>query len=279
MAVRKFNYQFDEVKYYRCSVYRLGSNVQTVYVYVIDDLLIDTAQRHNRENIDKILEENKINKILLTHFHEDHSGNVNYIVNKLNIDAYAHPKACEILRKGYKMSPLGSLLSGHVENAHLKPLMENEIVVTAHFKLHPIYTPGHCDDHYCYFEKDKGYLFSGDIYVADKIKYFAPYENIFEQIHSLEKLMQLDFDVLFCSHNPKTKNGKQHIANKLQFFQDFSGTVSNYFRQGHTTSKSILELMQLKENHFYKVITLGNFTTENMIRSVLKELKNNRSTI
>ncbi|HNF49486.1 MAG TPA: MBL fold metallo-hydrolase [Chitinophagales bacterium] len=273
MAVRKFNYQFDEVKYYRCSVYRLGSNVQTVYVYVIDDILIDTAQRHNRENIDKILTENKINKILLTHFHEDHSGNVNYIVNMLNIDAYAHPKACEILRKGYKMSPLGSLLSGHVENAHLKPLTENETVMTAHFKLQPVYTPGHCDDHYCYFEKDKGYLFSGDIYVADKIKYFAPYENIFEQIRSLEKLLGLDFDVLFCSHNPKTQNGKQHIANKLQFFQDFTGTVSNYFRQGHNTSKSILELMQLKENHFYKVITLGNFTTENMIKSVLKGLK------
>lgn len=272
MAVRKFNYHFEGIKYYRCSVYRLGSNVQTVYVYVADDILIDTGQRHNRENIDKILDENTISRIILTHFHEDHSGNVNYVINKLNIDAFAHPKGCDILRKGYKMSPLGSILSGHVESAHLKDLQETDVIVSEHYSLQPIYTPGHCDDHYCYYEKSKGYLFSGDIYVADKIKYFAPYENIYEQIHSLEKLMKLEFDVLFCSHNPKTKNGKQHIQNKLQFFYDFTGKVEVFHQQGKS-SKEILDLMNMKENHFYKVLTLGNFTSENMIKSALKAIE------
>ena len=51
MAVRKFNYEFDGVHYYRFSIYRLGNNVQTVYTFVLDNLLIDTAQRYNRENI------------------------------------------------------------------------------------------------------------------------------------------------------------------------------------------------------------------------------------
>ena len=34
MAIRKMNYEFDGVNYYRFSVYRLGSNVQTVYAFV-----------------------------------------------------------------------------------------------------------------------------------------------------------------------------------------------------------------------------------------------------
>jgi hypothetical protein len=29
--------------------------------------------------------------------------------------------------------------------------------------------------------------------------------------------MKLDFDILFCAHNPCLKNGKQKIKNKLQF--------------------------------------------------------------
>ena len=40
-----------------------------------------------------------------------------------------------------------------------------------------------------YYEKNKGWLFSGDMYVADKIKYFATYESMLTQIESLKKLI------------------------------------------------------------------------------------------
>jgi glyoxylase-like metal-dependent hydrolase (beta-lactamase superfamily II) len=272
MAVRKFNYEFDGVNYYRFSIYRLGSNVQTVYTFVIDDLLIDTAQKFNRENILRVAEEKHISKILLTHHHEDHTGNVAFLMKELNIDAYAHPIAVNILKKGYKMSPLAKLMNGTVEKAHLKPMSEEDIIQTKHYSLQPIHTPGHCDDHYCYYEKQKGWLFSGDLYVADRIKYFAAYENLFTQIESLKKLIQLDFDVLFCSHNPKVKNGKKHLQNKLHFFEDFAGEVTRYYDQGHN-ARQIFALMGMKENYFNKYITLGNFSAENMVHSVVKELK------
>src|ERR1700759_101692 len=102
MAVRKFNYEHDGVSYYRFSIYRLGNNVQTVYTFVIDDLLIDTAQKFNRDNILKVTREKNISKILITHHHEDHTGNVAFLMKEMNMDAYAHPKAVQILSKGYK---------------------------------------------------------------------------------------------------------------------------------------------------------------------------------
>lgn len=275
MAVRKFNYTFEDVNYYRFSVYRLGSNVQTVYAFVLDDLLIDTAQRFNRENILKIAKEHEISKIILTHHHEDHSGNVAFLMKELNVDTYAHPETVRILKKGFSVSVLGKLMNGDVEKAHLKPLLETDLIETKNYSLQPIFTPGHCNDHYCYYEEKHGYLFSGDLYVADKIKYFAPYESIFIQMDSLKKLLQLDFDVLFCSHNPKTENGKKRLQNKLNFFEEFVGTVIKYREQGHTSSE-IFAKMGNKENMFYKVITFGNFTAENMVKSVIKDLKKNK---
>ncbi len=272
MAVRKFNYEHDGVYYYRFSIYRLGNNVQTVYTFVVDDLLIDTAQKFNRENILKVAREKNISKIALTHHHEDHTGNVAFLMKELNVEAYAHPKAVHILGKGYKMSPLAKLMNGTVEKAELHPLLETDKLQTKNYTLLPIYTPGHSEDHYCYFEPNKGWLFSGDLYVADKIKYFANYESIFTQIESIRKLIALDFDALFCSHNPKIKNGKQHLQNKLQFFEDFAGTVSNYYHQGHN-ARQIFALMGMKENYFNKYITLGNFSAENMVKSVVRELK------
>jgi glyoxylase-like metal-dependent hydrolase (beta-lactamase superfamily II) len=272
MAVRKFNYEFDGVHYYRFSVYRLGSNVQTVYTFVVDDVLIDTAQSHNKDNIFKVARQHQISKIILTHHHEDHSGNVAELMGSLNIDAYAHPETVRLLKRGLKLSPLAKLLSGSVASAHLKPLHENEYIQTEHYKLEPIYTPGHCDDHYCYYEKNKGWLFSGDLYVADKIKYFATFESLLTQIESLKKLVALDFDVLFCSHNPKTSGGKQRLKNKLQFFEDFAGEVTRYYKQGHN-ARQIFALMGLKENYTNKYLTFGNFCAENMVHSVVNDLK------
>ena len=275
MAVRKFNYEFDGVHYYRFSIYRLGNNVQTVYTFVLDNLLIDTAQRYNRENILKVAKQHDINKIILTHHHEDHTGNVAFLMNELNIDAYAHPTAVKIMGKGYRMSPLAKLMNGSVEKAVLKPISTEDRIQTAHYTLEPIYTPGHCDDHYCYYERNKGWLFSGDLYVADKIKYFANYESLLTQIESIKKLVALDFDTLFCSHNPKTHGGKQRLQNKLQFFEDFAGTVKQYYEQGHN-ARQIFALMGMKENYLNKYITLGGFCAENMVLSVVKDLKKMR---
>ena len=275
MAVRKFNYEFDGVHYYRFSIYRLGNNVQTVYTFVLDNLLIDTAQRYNRENILKVAKQHEINKIILTHHHEDHTGNVAFLMNELNIDAYAHPTAVKIMGKGYRMSPLAKLMNGSVEKAVLKPIGTEETIQTEHYSLQPIYTPGHCDDHYCYYERNKGWLFSGDLYVADKIKYFANYESLLTQIESIKKLVALDFDTLFCSHNPKTHGGKQRLQNKLQFFEDFAGTVTRYYEQGHN-ARQIFALMGMKENYLNKYITLGGFCAENMVHSVVKDLKKMR---
>jgi len=275
MAVRKFDYEFDGVHYYRFSVYRLGSNVQTVYSFVVDDVLIDTAQSHNKENILSVANQHSISKVILTHHHEDHSGNVAFLMDRMNIEAFAHPEAVRILKNGLQISPLSRLLSGSVASAHLKPLLESEKILTSKYTLQPIYTPGHSIDHYCYYEAQKGWLFSGDLYVADKIKYFAAFESLLTQIQSLKKLIDLDFDVLFCSHNPKIHGGKQRLKNKLQFFENFAGEVERYYNKGYNAYQ-IFTLMGMKENYLNKYLTLGNFCAENMVHSVVRDLNANR---
>ncbi|MCB9034020.1 MAG: MBL fold metallo-hydrolase [Chitinophagales bacterium] len=270
MRIGKTIYHFDQVEYAKLSVYRLNKNVQTVYSFIVDDILIDTAQRHNRKNIYSWIKDKKINKIILTHHHEDHSGNVAFLMKKLGIDAFAHEKAVSILAKGYTISPLGILINGKVEKAKLKPIFPNHIIETTNYQLQAIYTPGHCDDHFCFYEANKGWLFSGDLYVADTIKYFASYENIYQQMDSLRKLCALDFEVLFCSHNPKTRNGKARLQNKLHIFEDFIGKVKQLYSEGKNTDQ-ILKTLGRTENIFYKYITFGNFTATNLVKSVLED--------
>ena len=75
-----------------------------------------------------------------------------------------------------------------------------ESIETDSFKFKPIHTPGHSKDHIVYLEEKDGWLFSGDLYLAGRIKYFRSDERLNDQITSLKKVLEFDFEVLFCTH-------------------------------------------------------------------------------
>jgi len=129
---------------------------------------------------------------------------------------------------------------GKAPAADVIPL--TEAVETNRFTFTPIHTPGHSKDHTVFFENQRGWLFSGDLYLGERIKFFRADEDFGDQIDSLKKIMALDFDTLFCAHNPCLKNGKQNIKNKLQFLEDLYGNVRKLAEKGHTEKAVIKEL-------------------------------------
>lgn len=269
MKAKWWKYNFEELTYYRFSIYHFGMNMQTVYLYRFGEHLVDTAQRNSRENIDVIIEGRPISNIFLTHYHEDHTGNAAYLQKINNAKIFAHPICAEMMTKGFTVSPLGRLISGNVSKAVVNSMADGEVVYLDGYQLQAIYTPGHTNDHTAFYEKNRGWLFSGDIYVADRIKYFESNEDIKEQIKSLKKLVALDFDVLFCAHNPKLKGGKKRLERKLELFESFYNEVLRLNTQG-LDDNEILKALGRKENFFYKFMTVGHFTAVNMVKSVLK---------
>jgi len=116
------------------------------------------------------------------------------------------------------------------------------------------------------------------MYINDYIKIFMRSEKIGEQITSIQKLLELDFDVLFCNHNPQLKNGKEKLRNKLQFLQDFYGKVRNEHEKGLSVNE-IMKALDLKENYFAKAFSLGELSRVNMVKSVIDSLSIERANL
>jgi len=206
----------------------------------------------------------KISKILLTHHHEDHSGNAAAIRKTFGAAVFGHPQARRKLSRGYRILPYQHIIWGKSEPVEVTSYPD--VVETGRYRVRPIHTPGHSRDHTVYLEEENGWLFSGDLYLGDRIKFFRSDEKIEQQIASIRQVLKYEFDALFCGHRPRFSKGKQRLRQKLSFLEDIDGRVATYLEKG-CSEKEIIRCMDDRKDRFIKYFTIGNVSMANMIRS------------
>lgn len=257
---------FGPVLGFNSGISIVGPPVMTAWCYLVGDVLIDSGIRHVREPLIHSLESSKPSQVLITHYHEDHSGNAGIIKDRFGSIVYGHPETADIVRTSFKIKPYQHLVWGKsnpIDMVPYPPLIQSN---THTFK--PIHTPGHSHDHTVYLEESKGWLFSGDLFLGEKIKFFRADECMEDQIHSLRHILTYEFSDLFCAHRPTMGTGKQVIAAKLDFLLTFYGTVKDLYDQGLKTGEIIRRLDPVNDR-FVKLITLNNACFANMTRSAL----------
>ena len=67
--------QFGDVEAIKLGYGPIGRPFMSVYFYVLDGMVIDTGQRNMQKSAIALLGDKKLDRILLTHHHEDHCGN------------------------------------------------------------------------------------------------------------------------------------------------------------------------------------------------------------
>lgn len=246
-----------------------GKPKMYVYTYFVDGLLIDTGHSNARKMIMSHLTKLPVEQIFITHHHEDHNGNLVALQNHFKVPTYSSSLCAEIMKKPPTISFSQWLTWGKTsKNKNIIPL-EAEIK-TANYTFQLIPIPGHAKDMVALYEANEGWLFSADLYVYDYIKFFLREESIAEQITSIKRVLALDFNLLFCSHNPKIKNGKMHLKRKLEFLENFYQTVVNWHTQGYPPEQ-IMDKMNLKKQYWMRFISGGALSTLNMVKSVIRD--------
>ena len=264
---------FDPVKAWQLGSNAWGKPNMFVYCYLIDGLLIDTGQPRVRKELCDILEQEEIKRIIITHHHEDHSGNIEAIKKLKNIEAYASSLCCKFMLKPKRVELARWMTWGQHQPATLIPIADT-LIQTNYYQFKVIPTPGHAADHISLYESNKGWLFSGDIYINDYLKMFMRDELIGHHILSLRKLLSLEFDRMFCSHQPVLKNPKKRLMNKLHFLEDFYGQVSEIYSKGYT-AKEIMRSLRYKDDKLSKLLSWGQLSRTNMVKSVIKTVEQN----
>lgn len=258
---------FMDVTGYNCGVSLAGPPIMTAWCFVADGVLIDTGIRHLRNQVINALSEDRPDAVLITHHHEDHSGNAGPLKDKLGLPVFGHPLTARKLRTPFKIKPYQHLVWGKSDPVLVSPFPD--LIETRRFRFRPIHTPGHSEDHTVYLEETRGMLFSGDLFLGERIKFFRADECFEDQLASLGRVLEYDFEHLFCAHRPTMDKGKEALARKLDFLLDFYEKVKD-LRQKGWSSRAIIRRLDRKNDRTVKWITLNNACFSHMARSAIR---------
>lgn len=258
--------EHDEVICGKGIINSLGTKIY-VYLYLIDGLLIDTGPKNLFKDSIEFFNNNKIDKIVLTHLHEDHSGMASWLQNNYkNILIYIHSSSVSNSSKKAKIPFYRKIFWGNRLAFNPIPL-ENEIK-TNKYSFQIIHTPGHSSDHIALHEPQQGWLFTGDLFLGKKQVVCMREEVVTQTIESLKKIITLDFDTIFCAHSGVHKNGKELMQYKLDFFLDLQAKVKDLRNQG-------LSPRSIRKKLYPKVVPItyiscGEWSSYNIINSLYK---------
>lgn len=272
--------QFGPVTQLRMGRDMDGQVLYWVAAYLVDGLLIDTGCHFTAGELADYLSGKDLKSVFVTHYHEDHIGGCAALQNKFDLPLYAGQKSLPLIKVTPKLYSYQELVWGYPEAADYEVLAAPEIK-TEHYLFKVVETPGHSIDHLVLIEESQGWCFSGDLFVSENIKVLRPEENISQIMNSMHKLLKLFSDQDSFNNSGKmtlfTSIGKvipaAHVAlrNCLSYLEDKALEVRRLQdNQGLSTEEIVLKIFGAEST--MADITDGQFTTKNLVNSLLTDL-------
>jgi glyoxylase-like metal-dependent hydrolase (beta-lactamase superfamily II) len=167
-----------------------------------DGIAIDPGSPKMRRSLARHLSRKsvKIEKIVATHAHEEHVGNLDWLSEVTGAPIYVSEMTARFLTPFKKLPWVRAMIIGQPPDLRQPFQLLGETLDAASGQLQVIATPGHCDDHIALYDPREKLLLAGDAFMGS---YFAtpnPDVDSRKWLASLERLMELDIEILVEGH-------------------------------------------------------------------------------
>ncbi len=234
-----------------------------IYFYVADGLMIDAGSANIIREASKILNQQNINAAVLTHIHEDHTGLAAWIQKEKKVPVYIHKNSIEEAAEDSNIPLYRRLVWGNRKAFAALPVPE--IIKTDNYTFDIYEAPGHHKYHVVLHEKSMGWLFTGDLYVSSRQLVAFKDENIHDTIMTLENILKLDFDTMFCSHSGVHRNAKEKLKRKLDYFTAIQQQVKILRQQG--LSNNEIDKRLFPKKNLWAIVSGGEWSSRNIVKT------------
>lgn len=256
--------RFQDLEGLRVGRFNLGVNTSFV-VYRLRDTLIDTGPSNQWRHVKPFIQAAPFDQLLLTHHHEDHSGNAGAIHKLTGIQPLAPALTVDILKRGFRIPPVQRVFWGAAGRAQASQLPEKLSIGGE--ATEAIFTPGHAKDMHCYLMPERGWLFSADLYIANHLKMLRIDEHVPLLLDSIRTVLERDFNTILCPHRGVVENGKQKLQEKYDYLLNLAAEAQQLQAQG--LELDAITLRALGKEGLVSVLSRYNFCKRNLIASCL----------
>ncbi len=244
-----------------------GHPLHHVYCFLLDGLLIDTGPPATAAAMARWASSQRIDTVVVTHHHEDHAGGAAQLAGSLAAPILAPPATVSILAAFPRIPLYRRLVWGQPGNATTTPLPE--LVETKRYRFRVVPTPGHAADHVALFEEKEGWLASGDLYISPRAVYLRQVEDAWTILASLERLRDLKPKLLLCSHAGLVADATRALERKIAYWRGLAAQARRLAASGLRLTSISRQL--LGREGAMTVVSLGDFSKRNLIRSLLQD--------
>ena len=170
--------------------------------------------------IRSILGDGKLDLLLLTHCHADHSGGAPDIAEEFGCRVMAGRDDVRALADADREASFADGLGVRIRPVECGPLSEGDIVDLGEHRLRVIETPGHTPGGICLYDMPSRALFSGDtVFDGGFGRTDLPGGSAGEMRASLEKLRNFDISYLYPGHGTVSADGNKSVRAALTMME------------------------------------------------------------
>ena len=244
-----------------------GRAIYWTGVYLVDGLLVDSGPPNLARDVRRLVSDLAVRQCVTTHHHEDHSGNHGLLAAELGITPLVHPNGVSRLALADTQPQLYRRVAwGARTPAPTAPLGER--LETPRLRFQVIHTPGHATDHVALFEPERGWLFSGDLYLAPRLRYLRADEDVYAMIESLRRLIALEPATLFCQHRGQVEHGGTRLRHKLEFLLELGERIEAL--RGRGLGEGEIARALPGSDLLWRLWTGGDFSKRNFVTAFLR---------
>lgn len=207
--------RFEGIEGVRVGRFDRGINT-TAIVYRLGSTVIDAGPPNQWPSVRRFLDRRPVRQLLLTHHHEDHTGNAARIAERYGIVPLAPAASRERLATGYSTPPVQRIVWGRPRPVETAPLPDS-IDLDGGSALEVLPAAGHSDDMVCLLWPERGILFGADLYLSSRLTHLRSDEDLGALMASIATVLEADFDAVLCAHRGVVEDGRAALRDKLDY--------------------------------------------------------------
>ncbi|MDQ6831555.1 MAG: MBL fold metallo-hydrolase [Gemmatimonadota bacterium] len=231
----------------------------SVSAYLTRDVIIDTGFPSVRHELCAVVERTRPRGAVVTHYHEDHGGNVGELARR-GLPIAVADATLAALRAGRRIGLYRQVIWGPIE-----PLASAiEPFVPTGLEL--LHTPGHSADHHVVWDAERETLYSGDLFLGVKVRVAHTGEQPRQLAASVRAAAALRPRRMFDAHRGLVADPVSSLQAKADWLEETIAAIDKRIAEGWSDRAVTRDVLGREDMANY--ISKGGLSRINFVRGV-----------